>query len=124
MNVNKLYDIVSRNKFLWMDLTEKCYKNNKYPLPQYYTATYKDSAPRTFLPRPQSPAEMFFNTLILSDIVTETNHLVSYIKKAIELKRETYLEGMTKLVNTYERFLEANNVKRSEDGRFISPETS
>jgi hypothetical protein len=117
MNVNRLLEVVGKNPFLWLDLTEKRFKEGKYY--PTFTARYKDGTVK-YNKEPQSDKEMYFNKLVINDMVIETNHLMDYVKSAIKLERELYLEDVTKLIKRYEEFLLKNGIRRDERGYFVA----
>ena len=117
MDVNKLCELVGRNKNLWMDLVEQNFKRNTYREPINVTAMYKDSVVH-WNSEPKTPGQYYMNTLVLEAIAVETNFLIDYIKAAIEQKREECLNEVAKLVSKYETFLDANRGRRNENGYY------
>jgi hypothetical protein len=105
---------------LWLDITEKCFRENKYPEPELFSIPYKERTLH-FNPTPQSEAEKYFNRKIIESMVIETNHLLDYIKKAIKLKRDNYCEAIAKQITKYENFLLKYHISRDEDGYFLVP---
>lgn len=114
MEIGRLFAIVQGKPDLWLDLTEECFLKGKYPEPEKYIIEWSG---KTYQYTPGSPGKI--NDWIVNTLAVETNHLIDYIKKAMELRRDTYIDQITKKVYEYEQFLDKQLVPRDQEGYYL-----
>lgn len=119
MDTIKLYEIVKNNRDLWLDLTEKNYKAGRYCHPHKMQVPYKNGV-FTYFAEPKTPGQAYINLLVLNNVISETNHLIDYVKAAIKVKRDKYVDSITKLIHKYEQYLDSMGGKRDENGYYTS----
>lgn len=123
LNVDKLQELVQRDKDLWLTLTEESFKKGLYGHPHNYKATYKGNQVSWFKD-PQTDGQRYMNMLVTNEVIDNVNHLIDYVKAAILKKRDEYVEPITKLVSKYETYLDGLGIRRDENGYYKQLYTS